>query len=343
MAAPSYRPRSPYTGPPPVLDWRERKTASLCEMNRAGERLRGRHKELAEAEALLERVRKLDGKDRHPDAIANLEKRVANRRAWLAFSAATLDSIVRFAQARIDNDPTIGPNRKNEHLRKTARRRRRGVTNRRYHEQVRHWSKVVDSYKWALEATAGHSGSSQALLKLKDLCQGAIRKYVAESPREASDAEQMALLGILRAAEDYDPSHKKMAQFNTLAKNWIRRKTQVRRASACGPGKTLVKGKVRTVKSIEAERQNSDGESASVDLLHPATMGEDAGLSVDLARAFATLADDERAVAEHRLVQGLTFRQVAAELDLTKAQVERIFRRAQQKLQKALAAHAPQG
>lgn len=339
----SYKPSKPYAGPPPVVSVADRKTASLCEMNRAGKRLQTRHRNLAKAESTLARVSALAAKDRHPDAIENLKARVENAKQWLSYSVSTLGSIVQFAVARLNNDPMIGHNRKNLHRRKTEHHRQRGTTNRRYHDQIRHWARVVEHYQWAIEATAGHSQSSQALLRLKKLCQPSIRKYVKESPREASDAEQMALLGILRAAESYDPSHKRMAQFNSFAQHWIRRKTQARRGSACAPGKTILKGKIRTTKSIEAERKNANGDVASSDLFHPSTMGEDAGLAMDISAAMSDLDDLSRAIVNERLIKGRTLKDIASEKGLSKSQVDRLFKKARSELQRKLAAHAPEG
>ena len=311
------------SGPPDVIPWDKRTRASPVEIRRAFTYLVTRHKRLAQAEARLKRIQMLP-MQRHPDAITNAQASVENARAWLAFSADTLDSLVRFAAARIDGTLPC------------SSRRPRGRTNRRWHQTLRYYAAVLEEFKTAKCASAGHSASSDALIKLIRHSKSVVSFYVSRSKRESDDAEQEAMLGLLKAAEAFDPAHAKMARFNTYAQWKIRRAVEARTAAVLKPG-TTYDAEGRHVWSRSVETQD-DGD-VHPDIFHPTTKDQSPGLSEDLRSALSILTEDERAIVQRRFVDYESVRHISLSMGIPQHRLAKRIVDIQARLQRVLVGH----
>lgn len=104
MSHPSYHPGK-LVGPPAVRSWTQmdvRRDASKCVLDRKLDSVRTRHRDLAEAQALLDEVSALPKAGRHPNAIENLTKRRDNKKEWLDHTIALLKEHLEFTVARHD-------------------------------------------------------------------------------------------------------------------------------------------------------------------------------------------------------------------------------------------------
>lgn len=319
----SSRPPKVLKGPPAVIPWYERdprRDGSPCVIARKFGYVLTHHKRLKEAEDALKAARERRASS---CVIADLEARVANQMAWLKFSEDTLESCLKFAQARLDGSlEQYQPSVKG-----------RGKTNKHYHEQILHYVRVFESWKLAKTAAAGHSKSNEAMEKLMSYSEAVVAVFRRKSGREADDADQQAMLGLLQAANEYDPLNEKRASFNTFARWKIMRATQIRKASHCAPGKTMVNGKIVTRGHIEV----TDEESRS-DAFHPVTQHDDAR-ELDVQHALAQLTEDERELIDQHVMQNVSIRQLAEERGQSVHVLRNTIKKAKEKLARLLEAH----
>ena len=315
--------KSVLQGPPEVIPWEKRERASPVEIRRAFTYLTTRNKRVAQAEALLTKVSALPAEERHPDAIQNLKDRVENARDWLHHSTDVLDSLVKFALARIDGT-----------LQRESRRPL-GRANKKWHTTLRYYAAVLEEFKLAKSAAAGHSGSSDALAALIHRSKAVVKFYSNRSNREYDDAEQEAMLGILKAAEAFDPAHSNLARFNTYAQWKVRRATEARTNAVLKPGKTYnAEGKVVTRFSVDAFTDDDNPDSN-----HPATEDQEGGLSTDLTAALATLTPDERVIVQHHLNEKMSIRALSEKIGISAQRLSSKIEDIKVRLRGALAGH----
>lgn len=336
----SYAPCGPLKGPPEPQAWWSYKKSGACPIviERKLKYVVTHLNNLAEAEQLYKEEEAKPELDRHPDALQNLKLRVENRRAWLDYSIQVLRNCLRFALARIE-----GGSEDNKLLRELRAeagmpyKNLTGRTNKRKHDKIRGYSKVLDQYLLAKTAVSGTSRANDAMKAVWKICAKAVGVHKHKSGRERDDAQQQAALGILKACKAYEPGENgKFAQLSTFASYKIWRATQARKASHCKPGKTIEGGKTKAVFSISAPTAE-DG----TDVFHPSATGVDQVLVHDVRSALDSLPDNIRSIAYDGLLMGTKAADIAESEGLTISQVRSRLRKAKAVLAELLVDHKP--
>lgn len=340
MAKKSYAIAKPLKGPPVPREWWNYKKSGACPIviERKLKYVVTHLDNLAKVEQQFAEEAAKAEVDRHPAALENLAIRIKNKQAWLDYSVQVLRNCVRFALARIE--PHSEDHKLLKELRAEAGRPYKygkiGRTNKRFHEKLRFYAKVLDQYLLAKTAASGTSHANTAMKEVWKMCSGAIANYRNKSGRERDDADQQAALGILKACKQYQPGKDgKLAQLTTFASFKIWRATQTRKASHCRPGQTIVKGKTKSVASVDVP---SDGEGRS-DGFHPSADTVDQAVVHDVRSALAQLPDDLREIAESGLLYGKKAREISEETGLTEVQVRSRLKKAKGILADLLSAH----
>jgi RNA polymerase sigma factor (sigma-70 family) len=315
--------------------------------------------ELARWETVLKQELARSADERHPDAIQNLNRRIANANDWANYSIQVLRNCVRFALARITDGPDAEEMRSKRletaereisllpadeakvarlifqgggyrrvaselsisdadaremidrvkgKIRVAPLLRASGRRNKKWHDELRYYAQVLDSYLLAKEAVSGTSRSDAAMAILwRDLSK-VVSFHKSKSGREMDDAEQQAALGLLAACREFLPGKDgKFAQLPTFAQWKIRRETQVRKNSQFRPGLTTIGGKLKATKSLDIH-----DESGRADQYHPEGVEDNNVVVNDVASALATLSEDERALVESALIRGESIAKISA-------------------------------
>lgn len=342
MGKKSYAIGTPLKGPPAPKEWWSYKRSGACPVviERKLKYVVTHLDNLAKVEKLLAEEQGKPEVERHPRALGNLRQRLENKQQWLDYSVQVLRNCVRFALARIEHDSE-------DHqllvdLRAKAGmpyKSKTGRTNKKQHEKLRYYAKVLDQYLLAKTAVSGTSLADDAMKDIWKLCQSTIFMHKRKSGREDDDAEQQAALGILKACEAYEPGKDgKFAQFGTFAAWKIRRATQARKTSHCKPGRMIEGGKNKAIHSIDAA---TDRDDSGADAFHPEATTKNKAVIHDVQSALAALPDDLRGVAEDALLYGRKAPDIAERTGETVSQVRYKIRKAKTLLAEMLAEHRP--
>ena len=215
-------------------------------------------------------------------------------------------------------------------------RKPRGRLNRKFHKELRYYDNVLDSFFCAKKAAAGNSMSDAAINELMAMAGSTISHFKFKTAREAEDAEQQGMVGLLEAARKFDPTASNLAKFTTYASFWIRRRAQARKTSHCRPGVAIVKGKHKTTSSI----QNSDRDEGHADRFHPGAKVIDHDLKLDVQAALGALSKLSRQIMIDRLIHKEPLRDIASKYSLPVTKVRLIIDGGTAHLAEALADHA---
>lgn len=216
-------------------------------------------------------------------------------------------------------------------------RRPLGRSNQKFHKELNYYNRELDNFFTAKRAAAGCSGSDEAMKKLLSMTQRTINHFKYKSAREADDAAQQGMMGLLEAAKKFDPGQSNLAKFTTYASFWIRRRAQARKSSHCRPGLAMTGGKHIGVTSMETSASNEDGRG---DSLHPTASITDTGLKMDINTALAKLDDESREMLLENTYHGMTMKSLAEKYNYTPAQVRNILKKAKAIMAEELSAHA---
>ena len=189
-----------------------------------------------------------------------------------------------------------------------VKRRPRGRPNQKFHKELRYYGRMLDDYINAKQAVAGNSLSAASLELLLKKTAKSVGHFRNQSAREGEDADQQAVMGLMEAAEKFNPDAKvsKFAQFTTYASLWVRRRTQARKTSHCRPGMAIIKGKHVSTARIET----SDSEEGRADRFHPGTSKPNPGLVMDVNDALSKLDPVHSEIVVQHLVHKITYREL---------------------------------
>jgi RNA polymerase sigma factor (sigma-70 family) len=179
----------------------------------------------------------------------------------------------------------------------------------------------------------GHSGSEAAAAALIEHAKPVIKVMTRKSGREDEVAEQLAWIAAMEAAAQFNPAASNLARFNTYYSYKARRRTQIRTANDCPPGKIRIKGKIITRGTLNVEE--GAGDSA---LYHPTTTNHDNTTKNAVAEALATLGEDEREIASLYLMGDIpSLRKLAEARGTSVHQVRKMVATVSEKLRGLLA------
>ncbi len=344
MTSPRQSDACKITGPSEVIPWLLVTRDSPIELDRKFGYIVARHSALADAERDLVKAR-TDAKCK--STVRDAQDRIVNNKARLVFCVQTLTNHVRHALARCEPKSHDGML-----LRAGGAQRKRGRKNspvvfrkprKKAERKIRYYASILEEYKLAKAACAGHSGSNDALLKLITHAQSVIQKFSNTMFKEREDAEQLIIMSLLKTAKAFNASHKSMARYNTYAWWKARKSVECRATRDCKPGVAVVpdedgrKGdkKIVGVASINAPAK---GKESAGDLYHPAMVATDEGARIDVAKALADLAEDERASVVGVLMENKSLRQVSRETGIPARRLRDALDRGRSKLRRSLAA-----
>ena len=334
---------SDYKGPSEVTPWLEVTRDSPVVLARKLGYIVTHHNKLALAEKDLNKAT-TDGK--RSVVLQSLRDKVMNTQAYLNFSVQTLTNHVRHAMARAE--PTSpdgvllreeGSQRKRYGPKPLAFRRPRKEALR----KIRYYATILEEYKLAKAACAGHSGSNDALKGLITHAQSVIQNFANSQFKEREDAEQLAIMSLLKSAKAFNPTHGAMARFNTYAWWKARKSVECRATRDCKPGLAVVPDedgppgdkKLVTVCSINAPAKGKDD---AKDAYHPRTTVIDAGRTIDVAKALSQLSEVEQAAVRGVLMESKSLRQIARETDFSARRLRDALDRGSDKLRRLLSA-----
>jgi RNA polymerase sigma factor (sigma-70 family) len=326
-------------GPEPVVGWLDvnpRRGASPCVLKRKFGYIVTHHTRLATQEKNLQAIqahlrgrRSISRTDER--RLAEAEARVENQRKWLDFSVQTMENALRYAVARISPDTKDGKLLRKERPRNYSSTERMCKDTLRW---IRYFSTVMEEFNLAKAAAAGHSGSNAALQELMRRSSKVMAYWKSRSGREKDDANQGAIIGLLEAAEQFNPCHGKFARFTTFAGSRVRRRSQVRAARDCKPGTTLVTDKV-TKKRKQVNRGTldvADDCDDHADRYHPTAQSTDTALVMDVRRALKSLGPQDAEIATRRFQGNETVKDLAEEFGVTTGVMRRRINQIQERL-----------
>lgn len=223
-------------------------------------------------------------------------------------------------------------------VKKEIDRRPIGRMNKKFHDDLRYFDRVLEQFFLAKKSVAGNSLSADAFSELRDLTGKTVGHFKNQSAREADDAEQAAVLGLMEAARKFDPDPKvsKRAKFTTYASLWIRRRAQARKTSHCKPGVAIIKGKHVSTARIDM----TDNDEGHADRFHPGTSKPNLALKIDVAEALADLDEQTRDLITDHLIHRVTLVTLEERTGLSISKIRGIINSGKAKLATALAAHA---
>jgi len=331
-------------GPGEVIPWLKVTRDSPVELDRKFGYIISHHKKLAEAESGL---RAAMAKDGCKSEVREWQDRIVNNKEWLNFCVQTLSNHVRHAFARCTPNTPDGELLRADGLQRKKHRKNAPVRFRKPRKnserKIRFYATILEEYKIAKAACAGHSGSNDALVKLIQHARPVIQKFSNSQFKEKDDAEQLIIMSLLKTAKAFSASHKSMARYNTYAWWKARKSVECRATRDCKPGIAVVPDedgapgdkKVVGVHSINAPAK---GKESARDIYHPAMVATDEGTRVDVAKALALLTDEERVVVVGVLMENKSLRQVAREAEFPARRLRDALERGRSKLRRLLAA-----
>jgi RNA polymerase sigma factor (sigma-70 family) len=330
-------------GPEEVIPWLQVTRDSPVELDRKFGYIVTHHTMLASAEKKLGEVTKA-GKCK--SVIRTQKEKVANNKAWLTFSVQTLTNHVRHAMARCSPNSEDGIL-----LREHGNQRKRYGSDKplRFRKprkaaqkKIRYYATILEEYKLAKAACAGHSGSNDALLGLIQHAQSVIQNFTNSTFKEKEDAKQLAIMSLLKTAKAFNASHKSMARFNTYAWWKARKSVECRATRDCKPGIAIVpdedgpKGQKKLV-SVASINAAPKGKEAARDVYHPATVTSDEGCRMDVARALGELEEMERLAVVGVLMENKSLRQISRESGISARRLRDALERGRVTLRRLLA------
>ena len=326
-------------GPSEVIPWLRVTRDSPVELDRKFGYIVNKHTALADAERGLTSA---IAEDQCKSVLRDQKEKVVNAKAWLTFSVNTLTNHVRHALARCEPNSLDG-----KLLRADGTQRKRyGKKPLRFRQprkeacrRIRYYASILEEYKLAKAACAGHSGSNEALQKLILHAQSVIQKFANSKFKEREDAEQLAIMSLLKTAEAFDPTHKSMARFNTYAWWKARKAVECRATRDCKPGLAIVsKDGEKSMVAMASINAPPKGKESARDVYHPATVVVDHGCRVDVANALAGLTEIERLAVVGVLMENKSLRQIARESDASARRLRDALDRGRDKLRRSLSA-----
>jgi len=178
----------------------------------------------------------------------------------------------------------------------------------------------------------GHSGSDAAVTALIAHAKPVIEVMKRKSGREVEVAEQLAWMAAMEAAAQFDPAAANLARFNTYYSYKARRRTQIRTANDCPPGKTRIKGKIIARGTLNVD--DGEGDSAR---FHPTTNNIDTTARSAVQAALATLSEDEREIADLYLMgEDCSLRKLAEQKEMSVHRVRKMVTTVTKKLKELL-------
>lgn len=220
---------------------------------------------------------------------------------------------------------------------KGVKRRAMGRMNKRIHDDLRYYDRVLDQFFLAKKSVAGNSLSEDAFNELQDLTAKTIGHFKKQSAREGEDAEQAGVLGLMEAARKFDPNPEvsKRAKFTTYASLWIRRRAQARKTSHCKPGTAIIKGKHVSTARIDM----GDDDEGHTDRFHPGSAKPKLALKLDVAEALGKLDDQTRELVTEYLIHKRTLVDIEAETGISVNKIRAIIANGKAQLAVLLADH----
>lgn len=202
-------------------------------------------------------------------------------------------------------------------------------------KRITYFQKVLRTTVLCAKIKAHTADSTAAYEALEEEHAALITRFSAENQTamEGEDARQGAKMGIIDAAMRFDPTRPEMAQFVTVAYNWVYRNSRARRAGDKRAG--------LYAQSVDA-LASKDDDLRFIDTV-PAVEGGAShvgrgALSIDLEEKLLAMPADQRAVVT-AMLHGHSIGSAARSLGMSKGDVVKLRDRAYSGLRTSLACY----